>query len=274
MNVPVKELDRWTLNDLADQAVHQGVCLDAEPVKFEPVRTVRDAGGDALPSILRANTSKWNTDDNSESEQGPASPVVLALDEVQDARNLGALLRTALYMGCAGVVCASKNCAPPSPAVARASAGALDVLAAEGRLFSAQQLPGLLDAMRQDGWRILGAHAGSSASRPAELIARGPPTAAASLEDGVVRTDKDSRLGPTVLVLGNEHRGMRTLVRRSCSDLVTVPRGTAPVAGKDTDPAASDSVNATKRKRARIQVDSLNVGVAAGILLGEVRDLA
>lgn len=53
-------------------------------------------------------------------------PVWIALDEVVDPQNLGAILRTSLFMGVDGVVVCHKNSAPLSAVVAKASAGALE----------------------------------------------------------------------------------------------------------------------------------------------------
>lgn len=54
-------------------------------------------------------------------------PVWIALDEVVDPQNLGAILRTSMFMGVDGVVVCHKNSAPLSAVVAKASAGALEV---------------------------------------------------------------------------------------------------------------------------------------------------
>lgn len=61
------------------------------------------------------------------------SPVILALDEIHDPQNFGAILRSAHFLGCAAVVVSDRNSAPLSPAVSRASVGALEVLVANVR---------------------------------------------------------------------------------------------------------------------------------------------
>ena len=53
---------------------------------------------------------------------------VLALDEVVDPMNLGALLRSAHFLGCDKVVVCTKNSSPLSPTVCKASAGALEFI--------------------------------------------------------------------------------------------------------------------------------------------------
>jgi 21S rRNA (GM2251-2'-O)-methyltransferase len=59
--------------------------------------------------------------------------VILVLDEIHDPQNLGAILRSAHFLGCTAVVVSDRNSAPLSPAVSRASVGALEVMVANVR---------------------------------------------------------------------------------------------------------------------------------------------
>merc|ERR1712226_1654341 len=106
-----------------------------------------------------------NDDDNNNNNNN----IWLALDEVVDPQNLGALLRSAYFLGLGRVrilVCA-KNSAPPSPVVSASSAGALELLVGKqqddddenegGMIFSTNNLPRTLAAAEQDGYRIIGA---------------------------------------------------------------------------------------------------------------------
>ncbi len=75
---------------------------------------------------------------------------VLALDEVWDPQNFGALLRTAFFLKCDKVVVCSKNSAPLSPAVSRASAGAMEVMP----VYSTDNMMKFLDKSRENGWQV------------------------------------------------------------------------------------------------------------------------
>jgi 21S rRNA (GM2251-2'-O)-methyltransferase len=77
---------------------------------------------------------------------------VLALDEVWDPQNFGALLRTAYFLRCDRVVVCSKNSAPLSPAVSRASAGAMEVMP----VYSTDNMMKFLDKSRENGWQVRG----------------------------------------------------------------------------------------------------------------------
>lgn len=131
----------------------------------------------------------------------------LCLDEVVDPQNLGALLRSAYFLSAddIGVVVCAKNSAPPSPVVSAASAGALEL----ANVHATSNLPRLLAQAQQDGFRIVGA----SSSVPAG------EAQVYSL------TDLPSSVEPTILVLGSEGFGLRTLVAKACTDFVCIPGG-------------------------------------------------
>jgi 21S rRNA (GM2251-2'-O)-methyltransferase len=179
----------------------------------------------------------------------PSAPSVwLVLDEVVDPQNLGALLRSAFFLGgtSAGVLVCSKNSAPPSPVVSAASAGALELM----EVYSTSNLPRTLNNARDDGFRIVGASSSvprSSVSDNGEEEGDLPPLY--ELQQlpprGAGQDDK-----PVLLVLGSEGHGLRTLVAKACSEFVRIPSGEA---------ADEESSNAG--------VDSLNVSVTGGILL-------
>ena len=132
------------------------------------------------------------------------------------------------------MVCA-KNSAPASPVVSAASAGALEVC----QVYSTSNLPRTLNTAKEDGWRILGAAASA------------PDGMDAICEELQSVETKDAP--PTILVLGSEGHGLRTLVSRACTGFVRIP-GTASDQAQE-----EDGTNAG--------VDSLNVSVTGGIML-------
>jgi len=167
----------------------------------------------------------------------------LVLDEVVDPQNLGAILRSSYFLGGndnnrLGVLVCSKNSAPPSPVVSAASAGALELL----NVYSTNSLPRTLTTAREDGFRIIGA----ASSKP-----RGVDEEEVQLYD-LQDLPKDDR--PTLLVLGSEGHGLRTMVAKLCTDFVRIPHGGVggTSGGDDNDGDV---------------VDSLNVSVTGGILL-------
>jgi len=122
--------------------------------------------------------------------------LIVALDEIQDPQNLGAICRTAECAGATGVVIPERRSAEVTPAVCKASAGAVEHLAI-ARVRNLADF--LLDARGAGAWSY-GA-------------------------DGEARTgyaQPDYR-GKVVLVMGSEGSGLRPRVARSCDALIALP---------------------------------------------------
>lgn len=222
--VPVAYVDKGVLNTLSGARPHQGYVLRCGSLQFEH-----------LPRMPR-----FENDD----EYEDVPKLWLVLDEVVDPQNFGALLRSAYFLGGSssetgariGVLVCEKNSAPPSPVVSAASAGALEI----SQIYSTSNLPRLLNGAKEDGWRILGA----AASVPNSMRNDDDPVECMNLSD--VETGP-----PTLLVLGSEGSGLRTLVARACTGFVKIPGSEA----------------AQVEGGGNAGVDSLNVSVTGGIML-------
>jgi len=123
-------------------------------------------------------------------------PLIVALDEVQDPHNLGAICRTAECAGATGVVIPERRAAEVTPAVCKASAGAVEHLA----VARVTNLADFLTAAKAAGCWCYGAAAGAT-----------------------VAYDEPDYTGGVVVVLGAEGRGLRPRVAASCDALVAVP---------------------------------------------------
>jgi len=146
------------------------------------------------------------------------SPLLVCLDQVTDPHNLGAVARTAEAAGATGVVVPAHNSARVTPAVVRASAGAIEHLPV---------------AVVKNMARYL-----------SEV--KGPQLWAwAATGDAETTLWNADLTGGIALVLGAEGKGVRPLVRRTCDAAVSIP-----LLG---------------------DIESLNVSVAAGVLLYEAR---
>jgi 23S rRNA (guanosine2251-2'-O)-methyltransferase len=147
---------------------HQGVCADVEEYRYA------DAG-----ALLQA-----------------PGPVLVALDEVTDPQNLGAVCRTAECSGATGVILPERRSAEVTPAVCKASAGAVEHIA----IAQVRNLADFLADAKSAGCWTYGAAAGARTGY----------------------RDVDWR-GGVVLVLGAEGRGLRPRVAAACDDLVALP---------------------------------------------------
>ena len=167
---------------LPEGAVHQGLAALVEPLPPADLGALL-AGGGAGPEAARGAAGRH---------------LLLALDQVTDPQNCGAILRSAAAFGAAGVISPARHSAPESGALAKAASGALELVprVEVGNLAQA------LARLKAAGYWVLG------------LAEDG----AATLPD--LPEDPGGRV---VLVLGAEGRGLRRLTRESCDRLVRLP---------------------------------------------------
>jgi 23S rRNA (guanosine2251-2'-O)-methyltransferase len=161
--VPGSELTR-----LAGSPDHQGVVAEVDPYPYADPGALLDR-----PDAL-----------------------IVALDQVQDPRNLGAVCRSAEAVGAAGLVIPSRRSAAITAAASKASAGAVEHLP----VARVTNLADWLARAKDSGAWVYGADASAAA-----------PYAQADLS------------GKLVLVLGSEGRGLRRRVAEACDLLISIP---------------------------------------------------
>jgi 23S rRNA (guanosine2251-2'-O)-methyltransferase len=173
--VRVEDRERRVLDQAAGpDARHQGVVAWLGPFAYAELSDLVDAAGAAAEPAL-----------------------LVALDGVEDPRNLGAILRSAYLLGAHGVIIPEHRAAAVTAAAAKASAGASELVAVAqvGNLVRA------LDELRGLGlWRV--AVDAAPGAQPIESL------------DGAL---------PLCLVLGAEGTGVRPLVARSCDFHAVIP---------------------------------------------------
>ncbi|MFZ9521683.1 MAG: 23S rRNA (guanosine(2251)-2'-O)-methyltransferase RlmB, partial [Silvanigrellaceae bacterium] len=194
-----QEDEEWPLTS-EEQLNHQRVCLRVPKI---PTVTIHDIS-QSLPDMMA---------------ESPHGCLGLVLDQVQDPRNFGAILRTAAFFGAKFVVFGEDRQAEITPLVVKTSSGGA---------FSLQLVPTVninraLEILKKSGVWVVGSSLQASA-----------------------RHDELPLDRHYVLVVGNESKGMRQEVARHCDYLVKIPGGVA-------------------------SVDSLNVGVATGVLLSTLQ---
>ena len=123
--------------------------------------------------------------------------LLLALDQVQDPRNLGAVCRSAEFAGAAGVVVPERRSASVTPVVCKTSAGAVEHL----EVAHVRNLADWLAEAKEAGFWIWGADA--------------------EADQAPWSTDLT---GSTVIVLGGEGKGLRPRVAAACDGLVALPQ--------------------------------------------------
>lgn len=151
-------------------------------------------------------------------------PLYVALDEVTDPHNFGAIIRSAVAFGTDGIITLKHRAAPVTPVVVRASTGATE----HASIARVTNLANTLKELADEGFDIVG------------LDAEGEN----SLDE----------LGThpvgTVLVIGSEGKGLRRLVREYCTRLVRIEMD-GPIASLNASVAAGIAIHHAARGRAR-----------------------
>lgn len=154
---------------------------------------------------------------------GPGPALLLALDGVEDPRNLGAILRSAYLLGAGGVIIPEHRAAQVTAVTAKASAGASELL-------PVAQVPNLvraLDQLREWGlWRVA-VHSSETAQRIDQI-------------DGTLSL---------CLVLGAEGTGIRPLVAKNCDFHAVIPMQRAGVGSFNVSVAAALALYELRRQR-------------------------
>ena len=126
--------------------------------------------------------------------------IVIALDQVTDPHNVGAILRTAAAFGAAGVVTTERNAPSDTGVLAKAASGALEVVP----LVRAVNLARALEQLKEAGFWLYG-------------FDEGGDVALGDIDLG----------GRACIVLGAEGEGLRRLTAEKCDRLVTIPTSVA-----------------------------------------------
>lgn len=165
-----REVTKPTLDTIAGGSPHQGVALEVPPYEYADPHDLLDAG---------------------------AGLRVVALDGIQDPRNLGAIMRSAAAFGATGVLVPERRAAGVTVAAWKVSAGA----AARIPVARATNLVRALEDLKKAGVFVVGLDAGGE-------VAIG-----------------DSHLldGPVVIVAGAEGAGLSRLVRETCDQIASIP---------------------------------------------------
>ena len=196
--VPVHRVPRFDLDRNLGEARHQGVVAR--------IAAARYADPDELLDTLVA---RIGTDD---------PPLAVALDSIEDPRNMGSILRTADCAGVHGVFIPERRASGLTDVVAKVAAGALEYVP----VARVTNLVRLIEQLKERNIWVVGT--------------------AGDVEQ--LYTEWDWKQ-PSAIILGNEGQGLHRLVRETCDTLVRIP-----VLG---------------------HLESLNVSVAAGILMYEAR---
>lgn len=168
--VPVRWIERDRLESL-EGANHQGVVLEAEAYRYS----------DLADALARA-------------EKDEEPPLLLILDHLQDAGNLGSLLRSAEAAGVHGVILPERRAVGVTPAVCHTSSGATEHLV----VAMVANITRTVESLKTQGIWVVGLHTGK----------------------GAQSYDQANLSGALALVVGAEGQGLSRLVRERCDFLI------------------------------------------------------
>ncbi len=171
--ISILEVPRHDLDRIAANGLHQGLALQVPPYAYaHPDDVLAEAKRDSTPALM------------------------VALDNISDPRNLGAIVRSVAAFGGHGVLIPQRRSASVTAVAWRTSAGA----AARVPVARAPNLTRALKNWADAGLQIVGLDA-----------------------DGDTAIDELDGTGPVVVVVGSEGKGLSRLVRENCDAVVSIP---------------------------------------------------
>ncbi|KAG7692211.1 hypothetical protein KL949_005045 [Ogataea haglerorum] len=230
LELPVKsEYGKHDLNLMTKNGVHNGIVVETKPIEVEQLRCLLAAEVGKL-TVMKEHVG--TTESSVSSTAAERYPLVLYIDEISDPHNMGAIIRSAYFLGVDCVVVSERNCAPLSPVVSKTSSGALEFLP----IYSSQKPLRFFEESRSNGWTIISSVALTSGSQ----------FGSKTIDADALKEQLQN--GPCMLVVGSEGQGIRTSLLQRSDFLVSLKSSRA-----DLD----DSV------------DSLNASVATALLLSK-----
>jgi 23S rRNA (guanosine2251-2'-O)-methyltransferase len=199
-HIPIEMIDRHRLDGLAGTH-HQGIVAEVDPFPYV-----------ALTDLLDT-----------------PSPLLLALDSLQDPQNFGTLLRTAQSVGVNGVIIPEHRAVGVTPAVSNASAGAVEHLA----IARVTNLARALQQLKSHGIWVFGL----------------------AVDAGHAYWSADLS-GALALVVGSEGSGLGRLIRETCDVLLHVPMAPGSVQSLNASVAGSLALYEVFRQRTPPTIES------------------
>ncbi|XP_062393105.1 rRNA methyltransferase 1, mitochondrial [Sardina pilchardus] len=178
--VQIKWVHKRELDKMTQGRVHQGVCLQASRLQY-----------------LRG----WITPQKDEHRN--QVPLWLVLDGVQDPMNLGAIIRSAYFLGVDRIASSIQNSCPLTPVVSKASSGVMEVM----DIYGYHDLEDMIKVKKEKKWQVIG-------------------TVGVEEKASEVKTVKCSDFQmqrPTLLLMGGEGSGLSPDLRALCDVLLTIP---------------------------------------------------
>ncbi|CAI4051887.1 hypothetical protein SKDZ_15G3440 [Saccharomyces kudriavzevii ZP591] len=245
MKITTELVDKHKLNLLTNYGVHNNIALETKPLLPADIAYLGDV--DVASVALTVYELGFNNEDiaNALPYRARAGsknfPLGLYLDEITDPHNIGAIVRSAYFLGVDFIVMSRKNCSPLTPVVSKTSSGALELLPI---FYADKPLEFFTKSQEMGGWTFITSHLGNVTT---EKYTTGKTLGVHDLHGMCAER-------PVVLVVGNESQGVRTNLKMRSDFFVEIP-----FAGSETHNCSPEPI-----------VDSLNVSVATALLIDNI----
>ncbi|KAN0036093.1 hypothetical protein ACTA71_005394 [Dictyostelium dimigraforme] len=196
--IPVRSVNKGTLDSFSKGRAHQGVILDASPLTLLNI-----------DFLERFNINQRLSDKNENKLVGnrinkDKYPLWLVLDELWDPQNVGAIIRTCSFFNIDGIVISNKHSSPITPTASKSSSGACESFI----IHRTESIEGFLKSSQRNGWNIIGTSLDdTNENRPC------------------VDVNQVQLNQPTILILGNEGFGLKPSVLEVCNKTIKIIGG-------------------------------------------------
>ena len=171
-NLKLNESSLEKINSIVGkETIHQGLAIKLKPLINSDIKKIIDK---------EVNSKK----------------MIVALDQVKDPRNVGAIIRSAAALGCIGIMMTDRNSPNETGVMAKSASGALEIIP----ISRVKNLSRELEKLKKSGFWVLGLS-----------------TFGENLSD-IKYFDQ-----PIVLVIGSESEGLRELTKKNCDNLINIP---------------------------------------------------
>ena len=319
LQIPSSYLSKHDLHARSEQRPHNGFALDAAPLNPPMIFSAHDLSSHLQTLerqyALDALSAPAPSDPSAPHPPAQLSHLWVLLDEIMDPQNLGAMMRSCLYFNVAGVILCQKNSAPIGGVTSKASRSEKWKRDARGRrqerasvgmltqvslllilclcfssgaqeflnLFYVSSTPRLLHKLDRSEWNVVGLsladHSVDMRGLADKLAAAATDTSSTDAAAGASSSQQPPRRKHTLLVVGNEGRGLRPVVADSCHVLAKITG--SPHAGSPFDlrvdlpvhdASQSDPALHDRTARPELALDSMANATERGRAIDLARD--
>lgn len=242
------------LNVLSENGVHNGIVLETKPLELPIISTLGECDPELGTYKVSIVNDLYSTEVQKQEvvarkfpdETSSKYPLGIYLDGITDPQNIGAIIRSAYYLGADFIVVPEYDTARLGPVTNKASAGALDLT----NIYQTTDSLGFVESVKSNGWNVITTSAKPNNDELHDLKLKHEKVET-HLKNHFIEVDELSSImsqSPILLIMGSESAGVRTNLKLKSDYLVGLNKGRR--VGVDI-------------------VDSLNVSVACGLLINK-----